>query len=89
MSGRPYTSIEAVGGPPEEPYQYHIFWRTNSTAEVVRRETTSRAYEYIRTQIMSEEEADTVGALLSELYDGTAPTTTQPEATENTDDTEQ
>ena len=89
LSGRPYTSIEAVGGPPEEPYQYHIFWRTNSTAEVVRRETTSRAYEYIRTQIMSEEEADTVGALLSELYDGTAPTTTQPEATENTDDTEQ
>jgi len=89
LAGRPYTSIEAVGGPPEAPYQYHIFWRTNSTAEVVRRETTSRAYEYIRTQIMSEEEADTVGALLSELYDGTAPTTTQPEATENTDDTEQ
>ena len=88
-TGRLYASIEAVGGPPEEPYEYHIFWHTNSTAEVVRRETTSRAYEYIRTQIMSEEEADTVGALLSELYDGTTPTTTQPEATENTDDTEQ
>jgi len=54
LAGRPYTSIEAVGGPPEEPYEYHIFWSTNGIVDVVRRATTSRAYEYIRTQLMSD-----------------------------------